>query len=319
MNRFLIIIFLSVFGLNAWSIRPIHKFIADGAVTDILKDGDMLYAATDNATINIFSISKNRLLRKITFPKITDFMGDVISPKVYDIDKLEGDQQLIAALQGDRSYANIYLIRNHKPLLIIKDVDAKMMIKRVKFLDKNTLLLGLLSNELVRFDLVNRKVIYRVQISAYTFSDIVLNKNRTEVITADESGVIHILDVKTGKIIKELSGKNVDNIYQIDYKGSTIICGGQDRRLSIYHRNTSQSYYLQSSFLIYSVGLSPSGRLGAFSVNENNDIKVFNTITKQEVALLKGSETVISRILFTSENELITSSDDPNILFWKIN
>jgi len=319
MIRFIVLILLSVVGLYAKAIGPIHKIKADGAVTDILKDGNTLYAATDNACINVFSLQNRHRLYKIGFPTITDFMGDIISPKVYDIDKLSGNETIVAAVQGDRGYANIYLIRNKKPVLIIKDVEAKMMVKRVKFLDENTILLGLLSNELVRFDLVKKKVVYRKQISAYTFSDIVLNKGRTEVITADESGIIHIIDAQTGNSIKELSGKNVDNIYQIDYKGTTIICGGQDRRLSIYHRNTSQSYYLMSSFLIYSVGLSPSGKLGAYSANEENEIRVFNTTSKQDVALLQGSETVITRILFTSESELITSSDDPNILFWKIN
>ncbi|RLD67038.1 MAG: WD40 repeat domain-containing protein [Bacteroidetes bacterium] len=318
MIRIVVIILLSVLSLSAIAIKPIHKIKADGAVTDILKDGNTLYAATDNATINVFSLQNRRLLYKISFPKIKDFMGDIISPKVYDIDKLPSSEAIIAAVQGNRGFANIYIVRNRKPELIIKDIEAKMMVKRVKFIDKNTILLGLLSNELVRYDLVKKKVIYRVQISAYTFSDIVLDAQRKEVITADESGIIHIIDVQTGKILKELSGKNVDNIYQIDYQGSTIICGGQDRRLSIYHRNTSQSYYLQGSFLIYSVGLSPSGKYGAFSANEENEIKVFNTKTKQEVAMLIGSETLITRILFTSESELITSSDDPNILFWKI-
>ena len=269
-------------------------------------------------TIDVFSLSSRRLLYKISFPTISDFMGDVIKPKVYDIDKLPNNDALIATVQGNRGFANVYIIKNRKATLIIKDVESKMMIKRVKFVNENTILLGLLSNELVRFDIANKKIIYRVQISAYTFSDIVLNKQRTEVITADESGIIHIINAATGKIIKELSGKNVDNIYQIDYQGSTIICGGQDRRLSIYHRNTSQSYYLQSSFLIYSVGLSPSGKLGAYSANEENDIKIFNTVSKQDVAVLHGSETIITHILFTSESEIITSSDDTNILFWKI-
>ena len=318
MTRLVVLIILSLYGLTATAIGPIHKLKASGAVTDILNDGNTLYAATDNATIDVFSLSSRRLLYKIAFPTISDFMGDVIKPKVYDIDKLSNNDALIATVQGNRGFANVYIIKNKKATLIIKDVESKMMIKRVKFVNENTILLGLLSNELVRFDIVNRKVIYRVQISAYTFSDIVLNKQRTEVITADESGIIHIINATTGKIIKELSGKNVDNIYQIDYQGSTIICGGQDRRLSIYHRNTSQSYYLQSSFLIYSVGLSPSGKLGGYSANEENDIKIFNTVSKQDVAVLQGSETIITHILFTSESEIITSSDDTNILFWKI-
>ena len=317
MTRLIGTLLFSVWGLYALATGPVHKLKADGAVTDILKDGNTLYAATDNAVIDVFNLSSMRLQYKIGFPKITDFMGDVISPKVYDMDKLPGHEALVAAVQGNHGFANVYIVRNRKPELVLKDEESRMLVKRVKFLDENTILLGLLSNELVRYDLVRKKIVYRVQISAYTFSDIVLDPQRKEVISADESGVIHVIDARTGKSLKELSGQNVDNVYQIDYKGSTIICGGQDRRLSIYHRNTAQSYYLQSNFLIYSVGLSPSGKLGAYSANENNDIRVFNTITKQEVVTLKGTQSLLTRILFTSEHELISSSDDPFILFWK--
>ena len=319
MKYLLVVVLFVAFGFKAQALNPVHKLKADGAVTDLLKDGNTLYCATDNASINVFSLQSRKLLYRVSFPKIKDFMGDVINPKVYDIDKLPGKTNLIAAVQGAHGYTNVYLVEKTKITLLIKDVESKMMIKRVKFMNEQTILLGLLSNELVRIDIQTKKVIYRVQISAYTFSDIVMNKARTEVITADESGIIHIIDAASGKIIKELSGNNVDNVYQIDYKGSTIICGGQDRRLSVYHRNNAQNYYLQSNFLIYSVGLSPSGKIGAYSADENNDIQVFNTISKQKIALLQGSETVITKILFTSENELITSSDDPNILFWKLN
>lgn len=318
--KYLLVIFLfCAQGLYAQVKSPVRKLKADGAVTDLLKDGNLLYASTDNAGINVFSLQNYRLLYKLSFPKIEDFMGDRINPKVYDIDKLPSSEVLVASVQGEHGFSNVYLVENRKNRLIIRDNEMKMMIKRVKFLDANTLLLGLLSNELVKYDIKNKKIVYRVQISAYTFSDIVLDKARKKVVTADESGIIHVLDAATGKSLQELQGNNVDNVYQIDFKESTIICGGQDRRLSIYHLNTSQSYYLQGSFLIYSVGLSPSGKIGAFSANEENDIKVFNTVNKQSVAILKGSQSLITKILFTSENELITASDDPYILFWKIN
>lgn len=319
MIRIVFVILFSVMGYSLCAISPIHTIKAQGAVTDILKEKNVLYAATANGAIDVFDIKTKRRMYTVNFPQIKDFMGDVINPKVYDLDKIPGNDALIAVVQGLRGFSNVYLISNKKLQLIIKDSESKMMIKRVKFIDANTILLGLLSNELVRVSLTNKQVIYRTQISAYTFSDIVLDTDRKEVVTADESGIIHIINVETGKMIKELSGNNLDNVYQIDYKNSTIICGGQDRRCSIYHRNTALNYYLKSDFLIYSVGLSPSGTLGAFSANENNDIKVFNTHSKQTVALLTGSETVITRILFTSESELITSSDDPNILFWNIN
>ncbi len=316
--NYILLFLLSILFLNAQALSPTHKLKANGAVTDILKDGDILYASTDNAYIDVFNLKTNTLQYTISFPTIKDFMGDIVRPKVYDIDKLENNNTILAVVQGNRGFSDVYLIIDKIPKLIIKDIKARMMIKRAKFLDENNILLGLLSNELVHYNLKQKKIIYKVQISAYTFSDIVLNKTHTEVITADESGVIHIINTQTGAKIKELEGKNVDNVYQIDYKGSTIICGGKDRRLSIYHRNTTQSYYIKSNFMIYSVGLSPSGNIGAYSANEENDITVFNTNTKQQIATLTASKTIITRILFTSETDIITASDDCNILFWKI-
>ena len=47
MTRLVVLIILSLYGLTATAIGPIHKLKASGAVTDILKDGNTLYAATD--------------------------------------------------------------------------------------------------------------------------------------------------------------------------------------------------------------------------------------------------------------------------------
>ncbi len=176
----------------------------------------------------------------------------------------------------------------------------------------------MLSNEIILYDITNGKELYRKQISPYTFSDFVLNENRTRIITADESGIIHVIDTKTGETMKELSGNNVDNVYQIDQKKDIIVCGGQDRRLSVYNLATNNSYYISSSFLIYSVGLSPSGVKAAFSCNENNDIEIINTKTKSKQSVLSAHKSTITKILFIAEDKLFTSAEEDVIYYWEL-
>ena len=311
----LILLFVSsaIFG-----ITPKYSIKTKGNVTDLIFESNKLYVATDNGVICVYGIPSKKLLKTFSFPNIKDFAGDNIAPKVYDIDKIIGKNIILSVSQGKRGFSNVYITKDGKSTLLITDSENKLMIKKVKFLSENKILLGLLSNEIVLYDIKKNTEIYRKQISAYTFSDIILNKEKTKVITADESGIIHIIDAKTGKSLKELSGNNVDNIYQIDYKGNIIICGGQDRRFSVYDISTHNSYYLNSSFLIYSVGLSPTGKYAGYYCNENNDVQIVNTSTKSKLSVLKGHNATLTKILFISETKLFTAAEENVIFYWEI-
>ncbi len=318
MNKTVNIFILFFVATAVFGISPKYSIKTNGNVTDLIYENNRLYVSTDNGSINIYAIPSKSLLKTYHLPDITDFTGDKIAPKVYDIDKIKGKNLLVSVSQGKHGFSNIFITKNEKTIKVISDEKNKLMIKKVKFIDENNIILGLLSNEIILFDILNKKQIYRKQISAYTFSDIVLNKEKTKIITADESGIIHIIDTKTGKTIKELSGNNVDNVYQIDFKGNIVLCGGQDRRLSVYDISTHKSYYIMSNFLIYSVGLSPSGKKAAYSCNEDNDIQIINTSTKSKTAYLKGHNATLTKIMFISENELFTGAEENIIYYWKL-
>ncbi len=311
----LILLFISstIFG-----VKPKYSIKTKANVTDLIFELNKLYVSTDNGEICVYGIPSKKLLKTYIFPNIKDFIGDIIAPKIYDIDKIKAKNIIISVSQGKHGFSNVYITKNGESNLIISDIKNKLMIKKVKFISENNILLGLLSNEIVLYDIRNKKEIYRKQISAYTFSDIVLNKAKTKLVTADESGIIHIIDVKTGKSIKELSGNNVDNIYQIDFKRNIIVCGGQDRRFSVYNISTKKSYYLNSSFLIYSVGLSPSGKYAGFYCNEDNDVQIINTSTKSIISTLKGHEACLTKILFIADNKIFTAAQENIIYYWEI-
>ena len=311
----LILLFVSS---SVFGISPKYSIKTKGNITDLIFESNKLYVSTDNGSVCVYSIPSKKLLKTYSFPNIKDFAGDNIAPKVYDIDKINGRNIIISVSQGMRGFSNVFITKDGVSTNVISDIKNKLMIKKVKFISENRIILGLLSNEIVLYDILSKKEIYRKQISAYTFSDIVLNKDKTKVITADESGVIHVIEAQTGKSIKELSGNNVDNIYQIDYKGNVIVCGGQDRRFSVYNISTHKSYYLSSSFLIYSVGLSPTGKLAGYYCSEDNDVQIVDTSTKLNVTILNGHNATLTKILFISETKLFTGAEENVIYFWEI-
>ncbi|NOX46583.1 MAG: WD40 repeat domain-containing protein [Chlorobi bacterium] len=303
---------------NVSAIEPVLKLKASGDVMDMVKEGGYLYAATDAGIVDVFDIPTGKLVKKITVPGMKDFMGDDMASKVYSVDKLAESKDVLLVCQGEAGFRNVY-IYNTSLDKVIDAAKDKMMVREARFVNPGLVLLGLTSDELILFDLKKGSVVYRKQISHYTFDDMVLNEDRSKVLTSDESGVIQMFNVGDGALVKTYKGSNVDNVFQIDYKNKIVIGGGQDRRLAIYDDNLHNQYYIQGDFLIYSVGLSPSGKTGAYAANEDNDVVVFDVATQEVLYILKGQVSTLTKILFYSEKELITSCESDGILFWKLN
>lgn len=70
--------------------------------------------------------------------------------------------------------------------------------------------------------------------------------------------------------------------------------------------------------IIYSTGLSPSGKKVVFAMDEQDDISVYDTSTKSKLAILKGQKSTLNNIIFIDENRLFSSSEDNVVLMWKI-
>jgi len=216
-----------------------------------------------------------------------------------------------------RLYQTVKNCKNKKKTLII-DYKKSLAIIRAKYLDKNTLLLALLSNEIISYDINSAKENYRIQVSGAKFSDFALSEDRTIVVVTDESGDVYMHNTKNGKNIKTLTGQNLDNVFQINYKNGVIATAGQDRRVAIYVPKYNSAYYKQANFLVYSVGLSPSGKIVAFASDENNNVTLFNTKTKSTIAKFGGNKITLSNIVFIDENNFLVASNSKTINLYKI-
>ena len=296
--------------------QPAGEYRSGGAVADIVVDNGTLYSATDAGCVDLFDMETGQIIKKITVGQITDFMGEVIDSKVYSVDVLHGRVVLLS--QAEHGYRRVHLHQNGKTELLISFAD-QLYIAKVRFLDDKTLLLALLGNQLISYDIKKREQNWITQVSQSKFSNFMLNEKKDEVVVADESGDLKIHSTKDGALIKTLTGQNLDNVFQVDYKNSIVATAGQDRRVVIYNTAAQTAYYKTAPFLIYSVGLSPSGRVAGFASDENNNVTLFDTSTQRTLGVFGGNRMTLTNILFLNEREFLVSSDDTVINRYKLN
>ena len=319
MKKF-IFVFLSIFlylsNLSAKDLIPNYSLKASGGVTDLVLKNENLYVATTASSVDIFNVNTKEKINSIKVPKIKDFMKDTIEARIYSIDVLNNN--LLILSQGENGGRNINIYRDGKLENIIEDKD-RLFIAYAKFVDGNHIIYALLSNQVYLYDIKNKKVVNEVQVSQSKFSNFKLSEDKSKIVVADESGILTLLNTIDLNPIKRFDTLNLDNIFQVDMKKNIFITAGQDRRCAIYNLDEKISYYLEASFLIYSVALSPSASLGAYASDEENNVTVFNVNTKKDLYKLLQNKATLTNILFINENEIFVSGDDEKINYYKLN
>ncbi len=311
----LLFCFLLLPAIPAHSTAPFHTVRVGGAITDMIIDGTRVFLSTDAGTIvryDLKSGEKNVIFR---LPPTTDFMGDPLPVKIFSLDKYS--RKILAVTLGNHGFRNLLILeKGQQEELILAERD-KMMIKKARWIDDHTLLLGLLCNDMVLFDTEKKRVINRFNVSPYTFSDFCLSENRKYVYTADESGIVHELELNPLSVSNNYTGINLDNIYRIVYKNGVILTGGQDRRVGVYNTTTGKNYFIQKDFLVYCVGLNRNGTTGAYTANEKNDISIFSTGSGEDIRILRGHKSMITDMIFYDDHTLISGGDDRLLIIWK--
>ncbi len=285
---------------------------AQGLVNDFVLDGIYLYVGTDDGLVEIFNIKTRKKVDEIFITAEKSAMGDWVNPKILSVDRNSGKTLIVSSSIG--GYRNVWIHDGRKLKLLIS-TEKKITIKEARFVDKENILYGTLAYEVANYALGEGYRTYEKQIEQSAFSDMVLSEDKKSFVTASESGQVTIMDVKTGKILKQPKPLNLDNIYKLDYKNGIIITAGQDRRIGVYPKN-GKPYYLKSNFLVYCAALSPSGNIGVYSANENNDLQLFNVNRGTKTHLLVGQNSVPSTIKFFNEDGFFSAGYGYNIYYW---
>jgi len=287
MKKLLLLLGMSLGLLGAAPVlAPVHAIHISGQAKDLVVQYPNVYIGTTHGKLQVYDLEKQKFIKEISLPKIKDFMGDDIFAAAASIDYLDG-RYLLLSDSGDKGYTDLWIHENNVTKKLISSKD-KMTLVKARFIDRDHVLLGFLSNEAALLDINSKKTSYRTQLSESKFSDFALNNDRSKAAFSCESGAISIIDTHSGKVIKTLKGINKDNVYKVDFKKDIVAAAGQDRRAAYYHVSTGRGDFWTGSFLIYATGLSPDADKIAFAMDENNNITVFDIGSKAKLAILKG-------------------------------
>jgi len=316
MKYIVVVLFLclELFAQNL--IKPTYIYeVSSGLVTDVLCKNTLLYASTDDGNVEIFDTAKRKRVERISLPKIHDFMGDEVGSKVFSLDYL--NDTLLILSQESGGYGRVHLYKNKQLSKVVSQEDMFNIIK-AKFIDNENILMALISNDIISYNIKTKKKNWVTQASMSKFSSFALNEERSMVAIADESGDVHVLSTKDGHIVKTLSGQNVDNIFTIDFKKDTVLTGGQDRRAGIYSLSKGSGYHKESAFFVYGVGLSPSGKIAAYSSDMNNNVTLFNVDSQDNIGKFLSDKMIVNGIYFINEKEFYINSSSHSVRYFKL-
>lgn len=309
--------------VSANMLLPAQSYKASGPVTDIIVDDEVIMVSTGVGAIDFFDIKNKTLLKSVTIPNIKDFMGDMVEAKIYNLDLYKN--KLLFTAQAAKGFREVFLYENNTLTKIISSQE-QMLIAEAKFINENEIVLSTLGNEMSRYNYKEKKTIWTINVKRERdsfnskFSDLAINETRNLVVVADESGDLKIIDITKGKIVQYLTARNLDNVFKVDFKNNKIITAGQDGKCVFYNLTKDKDYYLREKrwFLIYAAGLSPTGNRGAFSSDEENNVIVFDTKSKEKLYTLTGNIMTLSSIVFINEKELFVTSDSNQFNYYNL-
>ncbi len=299
----------------AQTISPLFELKSSGFVSDIVVVEDKLYSSTDMGSIDIFDINSKKIVHQILLPLVTSSTTNTLqAPRILSVDYYNGKVLILSI--GSKGYRNLWIYENYKLRNIVNESD-KYTIKEACFVDDEKIIFGTFGSDIVLRDTKEKFNVYKSHISQSTIGDILLNDSKDTLFMADESGTVLEIDVITSEIINTYDSQNVDNIYSIAYANGVLITGGQDRRVGVYQKD-EKAYHIKSTFMVHAVGITPSGKVGAYSNGNTEKIHLFNTATKKEIGVLIGHKSNIIKIVFINERRMISIDQTQRILVWDI-
>ncbi len=314
MKKYILLFTLLVSLLSAKIIHPTFKLESTGFVNDFVVNENIIYIANDAGSVDVFDLNTGKLLHSIVLETITNVMNEVISPNILSIDYMNDKLLLVSTNLGP--YRDVWLYENFQ-LKKIMGIEKKLAIKEARFLNDEKIMLATFSSEVMVHDIAENYKLYTRHVTQSALGDIALSEDKTKVAMSDESGEIRILDAKTSETLKVYDSQNVDNVYHVAYAKGVVITAGKDRRVAVY-QDGKKDYHIKSNFLVYCVGLSPSGKVGVYSKGEQSDLQLFNTKTQREMDTLVGHKGIINQIKFINEKELFSNERSPYVYYWRL-
>jgi WD40 repeat protein len=312
--KLILLAFVLSYLLLAKELSPNLRFYSTGYVNSFVVSHEHLYAGNDMGTVDVFDIKTQKIINRIALPLLTTVADKLIPQNIISVDYLNGKILILSI--GENAYRNVWIYENYA-LKQIVDESKKLTIKKALFVNDEKILFGTFGSEIILHDTRENYNLYTSHVTQSTMGGIVLNSDKSKMLMSYESGEIRVIDVMSSNVDHVYSSQNVDNVYDVAYSNGVIITAGQDRRVAVY-RDGEKDYHLKSNFLVYAVGLSPSGKTGAYSSGYEQNIQLFNTDTKILGDTLVAHKSRINQIWFKNEKEIFSVGSTNTIFYWKL-
>jgi WD40 repeat protein len=300
--------------LFAKDLTPSFTLQTSGLVNDFVIDEDKLYVATDEGIIDIFDFVNQKRVSQIKIKPTLNNSNELLTSNILSVDRYKGKTLIVST--GKNGYKNLFLHDGEKLTQILSEKDKKS-IRKARFIDEDNFIFGSVSYDLSRFSTNDNYTVYKNQIAQSAFSDLELSRDKKSMVSVAENGEVTVTSTKSGKILRKPKAINLDNIYKVAYQNGVIITAGQDRRVAIYQKD-KKPYFIKSDFLVYAVGLSPSGKIGVYSCDEKSNLQLFDVKSGKKLHRLIGHFALPSTIRFFDEDGFFSAGYERKIFYWHL-
>jgi WD40 repeat protein len=314
----LLIISINLFALNR--LKPTIIYHANGSITDTVYNNSKIYVSTNNGIVNVIDLKSRKIVKEIKIAKIKDFMGDLIDNHISSIDV--SNNIILIVTQAENGKNEVFTYKNRLKKII--SFKSGISISKAKFINKDIFIFVTLDSTLHYYNLKQNKITNKLNVtdkdSTFNsrFSDFAFNDDKTKIALADESGIIKIVDLKQNTIIGSLKDGNLDNVFDLMWRGDIIITGGKDKKSVIYNLSTNSKRVIESDFFVYGVAVSDNLKLGAYSIDSSNNIIIFKLNNLKKIYKLTNNNKSIVSIRFIGNNGVLVSTDSKNINYYKL-
>ncbi len=302
-----------VFIKTAFGGELIARLDLQHAITDMIYRDGLLFVSTERSEVFEINLKKLSFRKVLELPKIRDFTGEAVPPKVFSIDVSEDGRMLIAS-EGERGFSRLYVYEDGGLKEIVPPT-GNLMIKKARFMDERRAVLGLLGDEILILDLESGGKMKRIQVGQSSLSDIEVDEDRKRVAVSDEGGVVYMVDLERGRV-RRVGSVNKDKTYDLDFKNGRVMVGGRDRRAVVYFAREKRPVTFRADFFVFAVALNEKGRVGAYMLNEKNDVAVVSVEERAKVDVIRGHKYPVSVMVFAGDR-LITGCDDGKLYIWR--
>ena len=279
-------------------------------------DSGKLYIATDASELLIMDLDNLNTLNEIRVRKVKDFMGELQDADIYSVDVI--DNKILFLAQAEDGYSELFVYENNQTKKVL-DKSLSLYAKAAKFVDKDRAILVLMSDEVVLYDIKNKKIIKKAKAGEYFYSSMSIAPNRKFIVIGDEGGEVIVVDTSTLKVKTLFENVNKDKIISIYTTNSSIVAGSRgDKTLAVYDIKNKKSRSKKCDFFVYATALSPDDSFVVYGDNEKYILKIADSYNFELKGRLIGHKNIINVLRFIDKNNLITGSESGEIMKWRL-